>query len=97
MPFPHDSRKKIKIRGVTYPSVRDAAAALSITEDAIRKARTRGALDTVGLNPRGKHHTLPVTIGKRTYPSIPRAVKATKRSYWELRRLALQQKNDAPS
>ena len=81
----------ITIRGTTYPSVSAAAKALGVSPDAIRKARAKGTLDKVGLNPRGRHHGLPVQLGKDVYASIPQAVEATGYSYWALRELALEQ------
>lgn len=81
----------ITIRDKTYPSVKAAAEALGVSTDAIRKARAKDKLDTVGLNPRGRHHGLPVQLGKDVYASIPDAVEATGYSYWSLRELALEQ------
>jgi hypothetical protein len=95
MAFPHDRRSETTIRGVTYPSVSAAAEAIGVSADAIRKARRRGALDKVGLNPRGREHGLPVTIDDVTYPSVPKAAKALGMSYWAVRDIALEQKATA--
>ena len=57
----------IRIRGVTYPSVKAAAEALGVTVYAIYSALTRGNIDTVGL---GTSRPQPVTLDGITFPSI---------------------------
>ena len=45
-----DARKlETTIRGVTYPSQKDAAEAIGVSETTIYLARKRGTLDDVGL------------------------------------------------
>lgn len=47
-------RVPVRIRGVDYPSISDAARALGLTPAAISFALDRGTIDTVGLPvPRG--------------------------------------------
>jgi len=50
---------KIKVRGVTYNSVKEAAAALNVTIDGVYGALDRGALELLGL---GKTKPHPVTL-----------------------------------
>ena len=70
----------IKIRGVTYPSVKAAAASIGVSADSIYSALDRGNMDTVGL---GKTKKQPVTLDGFTFPSIRAAGRALgyKRSY----------------
>ena len=72
----------IKIRGVVYPSRKQAAFALNITVSAIANAIRRGRIATVGL---GRHNPVPKsgrpgipTLGPDgvTYPSRTAAAKA---------------------
>jgi len=60
----------IKIRGVTYPSVRAAAKAHNVTMDAIYSALNRGNMDAVGT---GKNPKKPITLHGLTFPSISAA------------------------
>lgn len=57
----------IKIRGVTYPSVKAAAEAMGVKRDAIYSALARGSIDTVGL---GKSQPQPITLDGITFSSI---------------------------
>jgi hypothetical protein len=58
----------IRIRGVTYPSIRQAAREIGVTPRAITNALDRGAIDEVGLRLVGPKPK-PVTIGGITFPS----------------------------
>jgi hypothetical protein len=49
--MPKHPSTAVTIRGVTYPSIGIAAAALRITPSAIHIARRQDRLDTVGLRP----------------------------------------------
>ena len=61
---------KITIRGVTYPSVREAARQLDLSHATLIQARKEGRLDTVGLNPnRCRKKNQPVTLDGVTYPT----------------------------
>ena len=61
---------QVTIRGVTYPSVPEAAKALGVTRHAVYNARVEGRLDTVGLGRPGGRPPKPVTYGGLTWPSI---------------------------
>jgi hypothetical protein len=63
----------IKIRGVTYPSVKAAAAAHNLTPEAIYSGLTRGNMDTVGT---GKNSPKPITLHGVSFPSVNAASKA---------------------
>ncbi len=65
--------KPVTIRGVTYPSRREAGRALGISHQAITKAEKKGTLDTVGFNlsPLSK----PVTVRGKKFPSISAAAR----------------------
>jgi hypothetical protein len=63
----------IKIRGVTYPSVKAAAAAHNLTPEAIYSGLNRGDMDTVGT---GKNSPKPITLGGVRFPSISVASRA---------------------
>ena len=78
--------KPITIRGTTYRSKADAAKALGITYESLRRAINDGRLDTVGLNPRGKNHGRKVRIDGKRYPSIYAAAKANDVSYETMRK-----------
>ena len=60
----------IKIRGVTYISVRAAAASLGVTKDAIYSALNRGVIDLVGL---GHTQSQPIDLGGISFPSMSAA------------------------
>jgi len=75
----------ITIRGVTYPSRAEAAKALGITYEALRRAINANKLDTVGLNPRGKNHGRKVHFNGKRYPSIAAAARATGVHYETMR------------
>lgn len=77
--------KPITIRGITYRSKADAAKALGITREALRKAVADGRLETVGLNPRGKNHGREVRYNGKRYPSIAAAARAVGVSYPTMR------------
>lgn len=67
----------LTIRGVTYPTAADAAAALGITVSAVFMAAKKGqeGLDRCGLR---LHHPrpCPVRIGGVVYPTVPLAAAA---------------------
>jgi hypothetical protein len=56
----------IRIRGVTYPSMADAARAIGVTPRAITHALDRGKIDEVGLHGVGPKPK-PVTVGGITF------------------------------
>lgn len=60
----------IKIRGVTYPSVKAAAEANDVRIDAIYSALNRGRIDEVGT---GKSRRKQITLNGFTFPSISAA------------------------
>ena len=60
----------IKIRGVTYPSVKAAAEAHDVRIDAIYSALNRGKIDAVGT---GKCRKKKITLKGFTFPSISAA------------------------
>jgi hypothetical protein len=72
-------RKPITIRGVDYPSKTEAAKALGIGYEALRKAIVDGRLDTVGLNGRR------VKIDGKTYGSIAEAARTIGVNYEALK------------
>ena len=78
-------RKPITIRGVDYPSKTEAAKALGIGYEALRKAIVDGRLDTVGLNPRGRNHGRRVKIDGKTYGSIAEAARTIGVNYEALK------------
>lgn len=45
--------RPVQIRGTTYPSMKAAALALGVTNEAVRQAKQRGTLDRVGLKRNG--------------------------------------------
>lgn len=63
----------VRIRGVVYPSQKEAAAALNVHPTVISRALDAGTLDSVGLNPRGPRMSKPVTINGVTYKSLREA------------------------
>jgi hypothetical protein len=58
----------VRIRGITYPSMADAARAIGVTPRAITHALNRGAIDEVGLHGVGPKPK-PVTVGGITFTS----------------------------
>jgi hypothetical protein len=57
----------IKIRGVTYPSVRAAAEAQNVQPNAIYSALNRGNVDMIGM---GRNVKKPITLGGISFPSL---------------------------
>jgi hypothetical protein len=72
----------IKVRGVTYGSVKEAAEALGVNFHSVYSALNRGGLEKLGL---GKTKPKPVTIGNTTFRSMTAASVALGlgRSYLE--------------
>lgn len=70
----------VRIRGVTYPSVKAASEALGVTVGAIYSALNRGNIDTVGL---GKSKKEPIYLFGVSFPSMAAAALALnfKRTY----------------
>lgn len=64
---------KIKVRGVTYDSVKEAAKALNVTIDGVYGALDRGALEMLGL---GKTKPHPVTLEGIEFRSMTSASHA---------------------
>jgi hypothetical protein len=63
----------IEIRGITYPSVRNASETLGIAMDAIYSALKRGSMDAVGL---GNTQRQPINLDGLNFPSLGAASKA---------------------
>ena len=63
----------VEIRGQRFPTVRAAAAAMDVTEEAIYSALARGRMDMVGLGTTKKR---PVTIEGVHFPTMAAAAKA---------------------
>ena len=63
----------IKVRGVNYPSVRQAAQSLKVTEAAVYSALFRGSMDLLGL---GNTKRKPVEVEGLSFPSIAAAARA---------------------
>lgn len=63
----------VQIRGQKFPTVRAAAAAMNVTEEAIYSALARGRMDMVGLGTTKKR---PVTIEGVHFPTMAAAAKA---------------------
>ena len=63
----------VEIRGQRFPTVRAAAAAMNVTEEAIYSALARGRMDMVGLGTTKKR---PVTIEGVHFPTMAAAAKA---------------------
>jgi hypothetical protein len=61
----------IKVRGVTYPSVRATSQALGVTEKAVYSAIHRGAMDRLGLGTSTARQWW--TIGPTTFRSTREA------------------------
>lgn len=61
---------KIRVRGVTYDSVKEAAAELGVTIDGVYGALNRGGLETLGL---GKTQPKTFTVGGITFRSMTQA------------------------
>jgi len=70
MPFP----VPVRIRGIDYPSISSAAAALGVKPNTVQGALERGTIDNVGL--RGWPGRKPVTIRGVRYLSIAAAANA---------------------
>lgn len=68
----------VTIRGVNYPSERQAARALNLAPSVIRRALERGTQDRCGLNLRGQK---PCTVEGVEYPSRIAASVATGINY----------------
>ena len=62
----------IKVRGVTYPSVRHAAQSLNVTENAVYSALFRGRIEVLGLANTQKK---PVEVEGLLFPSIACAAR----------------------
>lgn len=58
---------RVKVRGTTYESVRECAAALGVKPAAVYKAMQRGTLDNLGQPPNAPKS---ITIGDVSFPSI---------------------------
>lgn len=67
--------RDIVIRGVTYPTIADAAVELGVSASTIRHALLRGTLDRVGLGRRG-FDPMPVNVRGTDYPSARHAANA---------------------
>jgi hypothetical protein len=61
---------KIKVRGVTYETVKECAAALNVSIHGVYGALERGALDSLGL---GKTKPRQITLDGLTFRSISAA------------------------
>lgn len=59
--------RPVTIRGVTYASTNEAAAALGVSYSAVTEAKRRGKLDHVGLG--SSTLSKPVRIGNISFPS----------------------------
>ena len=62
----------VEIRGQRFPTVRAAAAAMDVTEEAIYSALARGRMDMVGLGTTKKR---PVTIEGVHFPTMAAAAR----------------------
>lgn len=78
----------VTIRGVTYPSIAEAARKIGVAGGTVLKALDRGTLDDVGLSKCGR---LPgpipkqsITLGGKTYESLTACSKATGVEYKKL-------------
>lgn len=73
---------RVTIRGTTYQSVPEAAAALGVAPATIYSAVTRGRTDSIGLGKgnrtprRGGRPPKPVKIGSVLFPSMAEASRA---------------------
>jgi hypothetical protein len=63
----------VQIRDQKFPTVRAAAAAMNVTEEAIYSALARGRMDMVGLGTTKKR---PVTIEGVHFPTMAAAARA---------------------
>ncbi len=63
----------VRIRGVTYKSVRHAASAISVSTFSIYSALNRGTIDRVGLAPTQRK---PIVLEGLSFPSIASAARA---------------------
>lgn len=64
---------RVEVRGVTYESVREAAAALGVTIAGVYTALDRGRIDKLGL---GKTRPKKMVIGGITFRSASDAARA---------------------
>ena len=73
---------KVKVRGVTYESVKEAAKALGVTVAGVYTALDRGRIDKLGL---GKTIPKKMVIGNVTFKSASEAARALgfSRSYFK--------------
>lgn len=73
---------KVKVRDVTYESVKEAAAALGVTVAGVYTALDRGRIDKLGL---GKTMPKRMVIGNVTFKSASEAARALgfSRSYFK--------------
>ena len=62
----------VRVRGVTYPSVRQAAQSLNVTENAVYSALFRGRIEVLGLANTQKK---PVAVEGLFFPSIACAAR----------------------
>lgn len=58
--------RDIRIRGIVYPTIAEAATSLGVSSGAVLKAFHAGRLDGVGLGPRGRE-LMPIRIRGKTY------------------------------
>lgn len=66
----------VRIRGITYTSIRAAARALGVTEKTIRNALDAGRIDDTGLGKRsGGRPGKPCFYRGKSYPSITAAAR----------------------
>jgi len=63
----------VEIRGQRFPTVRAAAEAMNVTEEAVYSALARGRMDMVGLGTTKKR---PVTIEGVHFPTMAAAARA---------------------
>ena len=75
---PSGADHSVTIRGVTYPTPKDAAETLGVSVNAVYKARSKGSLDRIGapLEWGEGPSPQPVTIRGVTYPTPKAAAKA---------------------
>jgi len=76
----------IRVRGVTYPNVRQAAQSLKVTEAAVYSALFRGNIELLGL---GNTKRKPVEVEGLSFPSIAAAARALGLSEKYLRKVIL--------
>lgn len=72
----------VRVRGVVYPSARDAAEALGVHVTTVRKLVSRGRADMIGtgkgaLMPGAiRNGSKPFSVGALTWPSVSEAARA---------------------